>query len=93
MKDLKLIGRNEEELRNEIRTLKTISNDIKMEHGLEKCTRVSLKSGKVHRKQNRDEIKELESMKAYKYLGVEESHNTESKNEKEKLKNEYLSRF
>jgi hypothetical protein len=32
-----------------------------------------------------NEIKELE-MKAYKYLGVEENHNIEHKNEKEKLK-------
>jgi hypothetical protein len=28
------------------------------------------------------EIKELDSMKAYKYLGVEENHNTEYRNEK-----------
>jgi len=33
-----------------------------------------------------NEIKELESMKAYKYLGVEESHNMEHKNKKETLK-------
>jgi hypothetical protein len=31
------------------------------------------------------EIKELDSMKEYKYLGVEENHNTEYRNEK-KLK-------
>jgi uncharacterized protein YkvS len=31
-------------------------------------------------------IKELDSMKAYKYLGVEEKHNIEHKNEKERLK-------
>jgi hypothetical protein len=29
MDDLKLKGRSEEELRNEIRTVKTISNDVK----------------------------------------------------------------
>jgi hypothetical protein len=33
-----------------------------------------------------DESKELESMKAYKYFGAEESHNIEHKNEKETLK-------
>jgi hypothetical protein len=31
-------------------------------------------------------IKELEPMKACKYLGVAENHNIEQKNEKEKLK-------
>jgi hypothetical protein len=45
MDDLKLIGRNEEELINEIRTAETISNDIKMEFGI-----VSLKSVKGHKK-------------------------------------------
>jgi hypothetical protein len=33
--DLKLIGRSEEELRNEIRIVKAISNYMKMEFGLE----------------------------------------------------------
>jgi hypothetical protein len=39
-----------------------------------------------------NEIKELASVKAYKYLGVEDSHNKEHKNGKEKLK-EYLRRL
>jgi hypothetical protein len=33
-----------------------------------------------------NEIEELELMKAYTYLGVDENHNIEHKNEKEKLK-------
>jgi len=32
--DLKLTGRSEEELKNEMRIINTISNDIKMESGL-----------------------------------------------------------
>jgi hypothetical protein len=32
-------------------------------------------------------------VKAYKYLGVEEYHNIEHKNEKEKLKKEYVRRL
>jgi hypothetical protein len=79
MDDLKLIVRSEEELGIEINVVKTISNDIKMEFGLEKCARTSLKRGKVHRKQytgstKENEIKELYLMKAYKYLGIEENH-------------------
>jgi hypothetical protein len=35
MDDLKRIWRSEEELRNQIRIVKTISNDIKMEFELE----------------------------------------------------------
>jgi hypothetical protein len=40
--DLKLIGKNEE-LRDEIRIAKAFSNDIKMEFGLEKCAKISVK--------------------------------------------------
>jgi hypothetical protein len=40
-----------------------------------------------------NEIKELELMKAYKYLGIEENHNIEHKNGKEKLKKEYVRRL
>jgi hypothetical protein len=63
-----------------------------------KCATVSLKSGKVHRKRHigntkENEIKELKSMKAYKYLDVEERHNIKHNNEKEKLKKEYVRRL
>jgi hypothetical protein len=40
-----------------------------------------------------NEIKDLELMKACKYLGVEESHNIEHKNEKEKMTKEYVRRL
>jgi hypothetical protein len=67
---VKTSGRSEEELRNEIKIVKTFSGDIKMEFGLEKCARISLKNGTVYRKQHvgntmENEIKELEPMKAY----------------------------
>jgi len=38
-------------------------------------------------------FQELDPRKAYKYLGTKESHDVEHKNEKEKLKNEYLGRL
>jgi hypothetical protein len=40
-----------------------------------------------------NEIKELNTMKAYKYLGVEESHSIEHKKEKDRLKKEYIRRL
>jgi hypothetical protein len=96
--DLKLIERSEEELRNEIKIVKTFSNDIKMKFGLEKCARISLRNGTVYRKEHigntmENEIKELEPMKVYKYLGAAENHNIEHKNEKEKLKKGYVRRL
>jgi hypothetical protein len=39
------------------------------------------------------DVKELDSRKACKYLGVEESHDIQHKNEKEKLTKEYLRRL
>jgi hypothetical protein len=52
MDHLKLIGRCEEELTNEIQIVKTLSNDIRIKFGWEKCARICLKSGKVYRKHN-----------------------------------------
>jgi len=43
MDDRKLRGSSEEELRNVIRIVKTINNNIKIEFGLEKYVRVFLK--------------------------------------------------
>ena len=47
MDDLKLLGRSEDDLENEIKIVKAISIDIKMYFGLEKCARICLKKGRV----------------------------------------------
>ena len=43
MDDLKLLGRNENDFKNEIKIVETISKDINMNFGLEKCERICLK--------------------------------------------------
>jgi hypothetical protein len=40
-----------------------------------------------------NEFKELYTMKAHKYLGVEKSHNIQHKKEKDRLKKEYIRRL
>jgi hypothetical protein len=40
-----------------------------------------------------NEIKELDTMKAYKYVGVEESHNIEHKKEKGRLKKKHIRKY
>ena len=85
-------------MEKEIKTLKAISKDINMDFGLEKYTNICLKRGRVQRKTYIEStfekgIKELDPRKAYKYLGIEESHDIEHKNEKEKLKKEHLRRL
>jgi len=96
--DLKLLGRNENDLKNEIKIVPTISKDINMNFGLEKCARICLKRGSVQSKMHvgskfEKDIKELDPRKAYRYLGREESSEIQRKNEKKKLKKEYLRRL
>jgi hypothetical protein len=85
MDDLKLIAKSEEELQRETHIVKTFSNDIHMEFGLEKCAKVTFKRGKFISSlnlviYNNREIQELEQGKTYKYLAIEES--TTSPNER-----------
>ena len=98
MDDLKLLGRNENNLKNEIIIVQTIRKYINMNFGLEKCARICLKRGSVQRKMRigstlENYIKELDPRKACKYLGIEESFDIQHKNEKVKLKKEYLKRL
>jgi len=95
MDDLKLLGRSENDLKNEIKIVQTISKDINMNFGLEKCGRICLKKGRVQRKIHigstfENDIKELDPRKAYNYLGIKEGFDIQHNNEKEKLKKEYL---
>ena len=79
----------------EMKIVQTISKDMNMNFGLENCARICLKRGSVQSKMHvgstfDNDIKELDPRKAYKYLGIEESFDIQHKNEKEKLKKEYL---
>ena len=98
MDDLKLIAKWEEELQKQIQTFKTISYDINMEFGLEKCAKITYKRGKLTHLQNsvidtNREIQELEQGKTYKYLGIEESEGIQHQQMKERLKKEYSRRL
>jgi len=69
MDDLKLLGRNENDLKNEIKIVQTISSDINMNFGLEKCERICLKRGRVQSKMHigstfENDIKEMDPRKA-----------------------------
>ena len=50
MDDLKLLGRNENDLENEMEIVQTFSKDINMKFGLEKCASICLKRGSVQSK-------------------------------------------
>jgi len=52
MDDLKLIAKSEEELRKQIQTVKTFSDDIHTDFGLEKCAKITFKKGRLIHSQN-----------------------------------------
>ena len=88
MDNLKLIAKSEEELQKQIQTVKTFSNDIHMEFGLEKCAKITFKRGKLTHSQNlvidtNRVIEELEQGKTHKYLGIEESESIQHQQMKE----------
>jgi hypothetical protein len=77
MDHLQLIGETEEELQKQMQVVRTFSDDIHKEFGLEKCAKILLKRGKLVQSQNltldfNREIQELEQGKTHKYLRIEE---------------------
>ena len=72
MDDLKLLVRNENELKNEMKIVQTISKDMNMNFGLEKCARICLKRGSVQSKMHvgstfDNDVKELDPRKVFRY--------------------------
>jgi len=93
-----IIAKSEEELQKQIQGVKTFSDDIHMEFGLEKCAKITFKRDKLTHSQNlvidtNREIEELEQGKTYKYLGTEESEGIQNKQMKERLKQKYSRRL
>jgi hypothetical protein len=72
MDDLKLIAKLYEEFQKQIQTVKTFSNDIHMEFGLNKCAKITFKRGKLTHSQNLviDVNREIQELKQGKNLQV-----------------------
>lgn len=76
MDNLKLISTTEEELKKQIQTVRTFSDDIHVEFRLNKCAKTVLKKGKLVHSQNLmlDINREIEEQgKTCKYLWTEGS--------------------
>ena len=52
MDDLKLIGKTEEKLQKQMQVIRNFSDDIHIEFGLDKCTKIVFKRGKLVHSQN-----------------------------------------
>ena len=98
MDDLKLYARDDLELEGLLQTVKSVSDDIGMEFGLDKCAKATFKRGKMINSSNimlndNTIIKELEQGGAYKYLGVSERNGIQHSNMKEKIRKECIRRI
>ncbi len=77
MDDLKTFARDENQQTGLLTIVKTFSDDIRMEFGLQKCAKAIFKRGWLPQTTSIDldidtAIKEIEQEGTYKYLGVKE---------------------
>ena len=96
--DLKLYGTSDNQLTGLINTVKNVSEDIRMEFGLDKCSKASFKRGKKVSAEgiplnNNQVIQDLNLAETYKYLGIEEGEGVQHHKMKVKIRNEYKRRI
>ena len=79
MNDIKLYAAIDHQLESPVNIVKTISNNIMMSFGIDKCNKLNIKTGKVTKTinvvlENGEEIKsnDLINKENYKYLGFSE---------------------
>ena len=97
MDDLKLYGKDENQIDSLIQTVFVFSRDIGMEFGVRKCGVIILRRGKVVRSDgvelpNGETIRSIEA-DGYKYLGILEADTILEKEMKEMFQKEYLRRL
>ena len=81
-----------------MQVVRSFSDDIHMEFGVQRCAKIVLKRGKLVHSHNlildfKSDIQEFEQGKTYKYLGTEESEGTQHQQTKERLKKKYSRRL
>ena len=95
--DLKLYGTNDSQLTGLINTVKHISDNIKMEFGLDKCAKATLKRRKKVQAENiqlndNQVIQDLEQSETYLYIGMGEGEGLQHHQMKGKIQKEYKRR-
>ena len=86
MDDLKLYGKTERELQSLVHTVRIISKDIGMEFGMDKCSTVRIKKGKICDMEDIEtadgqRMKQIEES-GYKYLVIIQDSEIKSCNER-----------
>ena len=95
---MKLYGTSDNQLTGLINTVNNVSNDIKMEFGLDKCAKASFKRGKKVSAEgiplnDNNVIQDLDQAKTYMYLGMEEGEGVKHHKMKVKNRKEYKRRI
>ena len=98
MNELKLYRTNNNLLNGCFNTFKMVSDDIRMEFGLDKCAKATFKRGKIVLTEgtqlDRDNvIQELEPEATHTYLGIKEEESTEHNKMKAKIQKQYKRRI
>ena len=89
---------SDKQLTGLINTVKNVSDDIKMEFGLDKCAKASFKRGKKVSAEgiplnDYQVIQDLDQAETYKYLGMEEEEGVQHYKMKVKIRKEYKRRI
>ena len=96
--DLKLYGTSDKQLTGLINTMKNVSDDIKMEFGLDKCAKASFKRGKKVSAEgiplnDNQVIQDLDQAETYEYLALEEGEGVQHHKMKVRIRKEYKRRI
>ena len=96
MDDIKIYGKNTKQLDSLVQTIRIITEDMRMEFGIDKCAVVNLSRGKITQTEgiklpDNKTIRDI-GMTSYKYLGILESDNIKNQEMKTAIRKEYFSR-
>ena len=96
MDDIKLFGRNMQDVEALIQTVRIITDDMRMAFGIDKCAVVQVVRGKITHSEgvvlpSGETMGDLEGQ-GYKYLGILETDQIRHKEMKEKVTKEYFTR-
>ena len=87
MDDLKVYGKNDEELQGLPNMVKIFNNDIGMEFSLDKCAKATfIRGGLTSTSETKLDAKEIDQEETYKYLGIDEGDSIQHAKMKEKKK-------
>ena len=97
MDDLKLYGKDKDQLDSLVQTVRIFSSDIGMTFGIEKCAMAEMKRTKLIDSDGLDrregeKIRSLQDEEAYKYLGALENDKSKSTEMMDILRHEYFRR-